>query len=138
MPDQSVYLTIKNSLLVNRAFISSLGKIAACGLAIKRLVLIKRLWNMIQTAEQQFQEARIALAKKWAEKDENGEAKHANNEFIFSDENKKEFEKEYQELMNMDVEIKASKLVLSGSDFLPTDRLTLADIVNVEEVITIE
>jgi len=128
-------ITIKLSDLVNST--ETLQKLSQKDFKAKLAWSIARLLKAADVEIQSFNEARVALIKKYGAKDENGE-------LIMDDKGNckippealGDFNVEFNELTNSEVEINANKIkieLLEDIDFTPSDMATLEPFVDMEE-----
>jgi len=76
-----------------------------------------RIWKKIASEFENLDKARIALAKEYAAKDENGKPIETDGRIIISDENTAEFNTKWQELLMEEINLPFQKVKIS-SDFL--------------------
>ncbi len=127
-------ITVKLSDLVNST--ETLQKLAQKDFKAKLAWSISRLLKAADAEIQNFNEARMELIKKYGEKDETGE--------LISDENgnckippevTKDFNAEFVDLINSEIEINANKLQLDlfeDTNFTPSDMAILEPFIEME------
>ena len=127
-------ITVKLSDLVNST--ETLQKLAQKDFKAKLAWSISRLLKAADAEIQNFNEARMELIKKYGEKDENGELiSDENGNCKISPESTKDFNTEFVDLINSEVEINANKLQLDlfeDTNFTPSDMAILEPFIEME------
>lgn len=108
---------IKNSQLLTEIQDLQLVKTTKLGNTINK-ILAKNKRKLMAELEI-FDELRLNLCERLCKKDANGDAEKKDNNFVFSDENQKIFDKEYGSLLKEKVEIKFLKFSEGMLDQFP-------------------
>lgn len=128
-------ITIKLSDLVNST--ETLRKLSQKDFKAKLAWTIARLLKSAESEIQSFNDTRMNLIKKYGEKDENGElVTDDKGNCKIPPEALNDFNVEFNELTNSEVEINANKIkmeLLEDLDFTPSDMAVLEPFVEVDE-----
>lgn len=128
-------ITVKLSDLVNST--ETLQKLAQKSFKAKLAWSIARLLKAADTEIQGFQDARLNLIKKYGEKDENGNlVSDDKGNCKIPPEFTADFNTEFAELINSEVEINANKIkieLLEDIDFTPSEMAILEPFVDMDE-----
>ena len=98
-----------------------------------------QLYKLISAAEKEigtFQDTRMKVVQKYAEKDENGEMIVNENEYKIADGQIEAFTNEINELLMSEVELNVSPIPLEdldAADFKPTEMVIMEPFLKVEE-----
>ena len=114
-----------------------LQKLSNTGLKAKLAWQVSRLLKAVDKEVQEFNETRMALIKKYGEKDENGEliTDDKGNCKIIT-ENVEKFSAELNELVAAEIEINANKIKmddLENIDFTPSEMVALEPFIETNE-----
>ena len=114
-----------------------LRKLAQADFKAKTAWQIARLLKSTEAEIQGFQEARNTLVNKYGEKNENGDlVVDESNNYKFAPENLEAFVNEFNDLVESEVEINATKLKieqLESADFTPSEMVLLEPFVEMDE-----
>ena len=128
-------ITVKLSDLVNST--ETLQKLAQKDFKAKLAWTIARLLKAADAEIQGFQETRMELIKKYGEKDENGELiTDENGNCKISPETTSNFNVEFNDLINSEIEINANKIrieLLEDVDFTPSEMAILEPFIETDE-----
>lgn len=120
---------MKLGQIVNPTFIATFGKIASACLPAEGLWKVKRIGKWLAEQQKNYDEVRMELCKRYADKDENGEPIMENNQFKGLEKNK-EFLAEMQKLLDTELEIKVKfhmheieNAEITGNDLMLLDEL---------------
>lgn len=98
-----------------------------------------QIYKLIAAAEKEmnaFQDTRMKVVQKYAEKDENGEMVVKNDEYKIPDDQMENFTNEINELLMSEVELNASPIPLEDLDaanFKPTEMIIMEPFLKIEE-----
>ena len=95
---------------------------------------IAKLYDQYLKAEKVFDSMRTALITKYADKYDKGNPKLLQGRYTFSNDNGKEFEREWRELLDCETDIKGQVLQVKTSE-VPADLLCPADILALQPFI---
>lgn len=105
----------------------ALSKLSKLDIKAQEAVKLARLINKIEAELKPFEETRNKLLKKYGEEIEN-------ERYKIKDENRSEFEKEFQDLLNSEVEIDAEKFTIkSDVQISAASVIALSDVIEFEE-----
>ena len=128
-------IKVKISELLNST--ETLQKLSQKDFKAKLAWSISRLLKAAEAEIQAFNDTRMNLIKKYGDKDENGELiTDENGNCKIDNATVEEFNKEFNELINTEVEINANKLtfdMLENIDFTPSDMAILEPFVEMDE-----
>ena len=128
-------IKVKISELLNST--ETLQKLSQKDFKAKLAWSISRLLKAAEAEIQAFNDTRMNLIKKYGDKDENGElVTDENGNCKIDNTSVEEFNKEFNELINTEVEINANKLtfdMLENIDFTPSEMAILEPFVDIEE-----
>lgn len=128
-------IKVKISELLNST--ETLQKLSQKDFKAKLAWSISRLLKAAEAEIQAFNDTRINLIKKYGDKDENGElVTDENGNCKIDNASVEEFNKEFNELINTEVEINANKLtfdMLENIDFTPSEMAILEPFVEMDE-----
>lgn len=96
--------------ILDRTSTNAIIKIKNAEIYGQSFIRIRKLFKALESEEKDFNEARIALCEKFADKDENNNSiKDEKGNFVIQ-ENKETFDKEFEAMLDAQVELNCKKL----------------------------
>lgn len=128
-------MKLKNKLLYSNTFNSALGKILNQDVPVETGFQLNTLLDSMQKPQETLDKTRKGLVEKYCELDEKGNAKIEDNRVVFKDEESGEkFEKEFNDLMELEFEVPVDKITLGSNIKLqPVELRAIIDVVRVPE-----
>lgn len=122
-------MKLKNEIFSN-GFIPAVNSLLEQKLPVVESYKLLKLAEEINAKSKIYTDARVALAKQYAKKDENGEPIEEDGKYVIEDQ--EAFNKEFRELVALEEEYDISKLVL-GSEI----RLSANEVAALENILEI-